>query len=277
MKIFIMTDVEGCAGVLNFADWTNPEARYYEKAKRFLTYEANAAISGLAEGGADEFTVIDGHGHGAIDPELLDERAILVRGHRENIWPWGLDKTYEAVAFVGQHAKAGTPYSHLTHTGNCRVIEDTINGISIGEYGKLALCAMELDIPVILACGERALTHEAEVLTPGVVTASVKEGLLPDNGFRDASMEEYRAAKLSAAHLSPEKARKVIRAAAVKAIEKLKSAPKSFKFPELHPPYKRIVEYRRSEALKDPAFKSVTAHPSSIAELLNQPINRENP
>ncbi len=269
-----MTDVEGCAGVLDFVNWTNPESRYYEKAKRLLTFEVNAAIAGLAEGGADEFTVIDGHGHGAIEPELLDEHAILVRGHRENIWPCGLDKTYDAVVFVGQHAKAGTPYSHLTHSGNCRVIDDTINDISIGEYGRLALCAMELGVPVILACGELALTHEAEALTPGVITASVKEGLLPDNGFRDVSMEEYKTAKLSAAHLSPLKARKVIHAAAVQAIEKLKSAPESFKFPVLHPPYHRIVEYRRSETLNEPAFKSITTHTSSIAGLLNQPINR---
>lgn len=269
-----MTDVEGCAGVLDFANWTSPEGRYYEQAKRLLTHEVNAAIDGLSEGGADEFTVIDGHGHGAIEPELLDERAILVRGHRENVWPWGLDGTYAAVAFVGQHAKAGTPYSHLTHSGNCRVIEDKVNGISIGEYGNMALCAMELGVPVILACGELALTREAEALTPGVVTASVKEGLLPDDGFRNASMEEYRTAKLSAAHLSPAKARKIIHIAAAQAIEKLKFAPNSFNFPKIHPPYRRIVEYRRSETLDDPAFKSVTTHSTSFAGLMNQTIKR---
>ena len=156
MKIYIMTDVEGCAGVLDFENWTRPEGRYYENAKRLLTGEINAAIAGFMAGGAVEFTVVDGHGHGAVDPELLDENAILVRGHREHVWPWGLDATYDAVAFVGQHAKAGTPYSHLTHSGNCRVIDDNINGLSVGEYGNMALCAMEIGVPVILACGELA-------------------------------------------------------------------------------------------------------------------------
>ena len=275
MKIFIMTDIEGCAGVLDFDNWTRLESRYYDKAKRLLTCEVNAAIAGFMEGGADEFVVIDGHGHGALDPELLDENAVLVRGHREKVWPWGLDKTFAGVAFIGQHAKAGTPYSHLTHSGNCRVIEDTLNGLSIGEYGKMALCAMELGVPVILACGELALAKEAEELTPGVVTVSVKEGLLPDDGFRNASMEEYAAAKLSAAHLSPLKARKLIHEGAKKAVEKLKTAPDKFKFPELHPPYRRFIEYRSCDAQNDPPFEVVTEHSTSISEVLNLPIDRE--
>lgn len=275
MKIFIMTDVEGCAGILDFENWTNPKSRYYDTAKKLLTNEVNAAISGFLEGGAKTFTVIDGHGSGGLAPELLDEHAILERGHRENIWPWGLDKTYDAVAFVGQHAKAGTPYSHLTHSGNCGVIDDVINGISIGEYGRMALCAMELGVPVILACGERALAREAETLTPGVVTASVKEGLLPDDGFRNVSREEYTAAKLSAAHLSPVKAREIIRTAALQAIKKLKTTPESFRYPDLKPPYKRIVECRKSEKTKTAAFTSMTTHASSIATLLNLPLNQK--
>lgn len=275
MKIFIMTDIEGCAGVLDFENWTRPESRYYDKGKQLLTNEVNAAICGFLEGGAEEFTVIDGHGHGALVPELLHEQAILVRGHREKIWPWGLDKTYDAVAFVGQHAKAGTPYSHLTHSGNCRVIDDVINDVSVGEYGKMALCAMEIGVPVILACGELALAHEAEALTPGVVTASVKEGLLPDDGFRNASMEEYRAAKLSAAHLSPKKASKLIHATALRAIEKLKTEPESFLFPSFNPPYRRVIEFRKSEKNNDPAFVCINNHLTSIIELLNMPLNRQ--
>jgi D-aminopeptidase len=271
-----MTDLEGCAGVLDFENWTRPESRYYDKAKRLLTNEVNAAICGFLEGGAKEFTIIDGHGHGGLDPELLNEHARLDHGRREKIWPWGLNKTYDAVVFVGQHAKAGTTYSHLTHSGNCRVIDDVINDVSIGEYGKMALCAMEVGVPVILACGELALAREAEALTPGIITVSVKEGLMPDDGFRNASMEEYRAAKLSAVHLSPKKACKLIQAAALQSIEKLKTAPESFHYPELHPPYRRIVEYRSSEKLNESAFISVTSHPSSISALLNLPVSRED-
>lgn len=65
--------------------------------------------------------------------------------------------------------------------------------------------------------------------------------LLPDDGYRNASMEEYRKAKLSAKHQSPVTARKLIKAAAREAIDRL-------------------------------AFTSINHHPSSIIELLNQPL-----
>ncbi len=78
MKLMIMTDMEGVAGMLNFEDWCVPDGRYYDKGKRLLTLEVNAAIEGFFHGGATEIVVVDGHGNGGIDPELLDERAQLM-------------------------------------------------------------------------------------------------------------------------------------------------------------------------------------------------------
>lgn len=271
MRILIMTDMEGCAGILNFKDWVVPTGRYYEKGRRFLTNETNAAIDGFFEGGATEIMVVDGHGCGGIDPEFLDGRALLRRGHSEKIWPWGLDKTFTAIAFVGQHAKAGTPYSHLTHTGGPNVIDHRINDLSIGEYGMMALCAMEFGVPTILACGEKALCDEAEALTPGVVTVSVKTGLLPDDGFRNSTMEEYEEAKLSAIHISPAQAVKLIRAGALKAISKLKMEPCSFHYPKLSAPYRMVVEYRAYKAHNTEPFTQTAEHPSSIIDLMNTP------
>ena len=74
ISVYIMTDMEGVAGVLDFEQWTSPESRYYDLGKEFLTLEVNAAIEGFARGGATEFLVADGHGHGAINPKLLDPR-----------------------------------------------------------------------------------------------------------------------------------------------------------------------------------------------------------
>jgi D-aminopeptidase len=37
MRIYLMTDLEGVAGVLNFVEWCMPESRYYEQAKERLT------------------------------------------------------------------------------------------------------------------------------------------------------------------------------------------------------------------------------------------------
>ena len=84
MKLYLMTDLEGVAGVMNFEDWCTPGTRYYELAKEFLTLEVNAAVEGFFEGGAAEITVADGHGPGAISPKVLDRRVELMRG-----WPTG--------------------------------------------------------------------------------------------------------------------------------------------------------------------------------------------
>ena len=271
MKIIIMTDMEGCAGTLNFEDWCFSEGRYYDKGKRLLTGEVNAAVAGLAAGGATEVLVLDGHGSGGIDPEILDERALLSRGHADPAWPWTMDATFDGLAFVGQHAKAGTPYSHLTHTQNLTYIDLAINGVSIGEYGMLALCAMELGVPTILACGEQALAEEAEALTPGVVTAVVKRGLLPD-GLEDLDTAAYYKAKLSGVHVAPERARLLIREAARAAAEKLRADPSAFSYPKLTPPYVRTTRFRRKD--DSPPWTARDEHPESIAALLNMPFTR---
>ena len=266
MKIMIMTDMEGCAGVLNHDDWVTPEGRYYEKGKRFLTEEVNAAIAGFYEAGATEIVVVDGHGHGGLDPELLDERAQLSRGVCNPVWPWGMDKTFDAMAFVGQHAKAGTQNSHITHTGWFDRIDMSINSVSVGEYGQFALCAMELGIPTILACGENALAEEAVALTPGVVTVGIKQGVLPDE-LDALDCDSYRKAKLSAVHQSPFKARKMIKTGAFNALMKLKLQPEAFTYPELTSPYVLETKYR---AYGDkPAHVRRVEHQYSIIELFN--------
>ncbi|MHC4872203.1 MAG: M55 family metallopeptidase [Planctomycetota bacterium] len=245
MKIFLMTDMEGCAGILNHDDWVLRDSMYYEKGRRILTEEVNAAVRGFFDGGAEYILVCDGHGAGGIDPELLDERAHLIRGWEKNIFPFGLDNSFDAVAVVGQHAKAGTDYSHITHTGWFNTIDLNLNGVSIGEFGLLVFCASEFNIPAIFAAGEKALCKEAEELTPGIVTVSVKEGNIKD-GLDHLSTDEYRAAKLGAIHKSPIAARKLIQEGAKKAAEKLKSDSKSYTIPKLDPPYEVIHKLRKS-------------------------------
>ncbi len=271
MKIMIMTDMEGCAGILNHEDWCSTGGRYYDKGKRLLTEEVNAAVAGLASGGASEMVVVDAHGSGGMDPEILDERASVARGHWSHAWPWLLDATFDGLAFVGQHAKAGTPNSHLTHTQNMTYIDLAINGVSIGEYGQLALCAMELGVPTILACGEQALVEEAEALTPGVVTAAVKRGVLPD-GLEDLSAAGYYKSKLSAVHVAPKRSRQMIREAAKAAAEKLEADPSAFSYPELTPPYVRTAKFRRKD--DSPPWSARDEHPDGIAALLNMSFTR---
>ncbi len=266
-KLFIMTDLEGVAGVLNGADWLYPTSRYYETAKKFLTEEINAAVRGFLDAGFDDIVVADGHGAGAINIELLDSRVRLIRGWEAGkAYPFGMDRSYDALAYVGQHAKAGTEYSHITHTGWFNSLDMSINGVSMGEYGQGALCAGELDIPVIFAAGEKAFTEEAKSLTPQVITAAVKEGTIGGVGD-NLTGEQYEVFHEGAIHLSPTKAREGIYAQAKIAAEMFQRDPAKFIPLKLSPPYKLIHKIRPYKG--EPAKTIVREHPTSVIDLLN--------
>lgn len=73
-------------------------------------------------------------------------------------------------------------YAHMAYTDSFATLDQNVTGLSIGEYGEEALCAMEQRIPTIFAVGDKALCREAETLTPGVVTVAGKRGLNLDDG-----------------------------------------------------------------------------------------------
>ncbi len=136
MRVMVETDLEGVAGVMNAPDWIHFNSRYYEVGKKLLTEEINAAVDGLFAAGATRIVVSDGHGPGAINGLLLDERVELKRGWGK--LPYGncTIRDYDCVVWVGQHPKARTIRGHLCHTGSFDVLERTINGIAVGEFGQ---------------------------------------------------------------------------------------------------------------------------------------------
>lgn len=275
MKLLLMTDMEGVAGVVNSVDYCHATGRYYDLGKELLTREVNAAAAGFFAGGCREIVVVDAHGSGAIAPQLLDERLSFTRGHHEEIWPWGLDASFDALAFLGQHAKACTPYAHLAHTGNMGVLDFRINDISAGEYASLALCAKELEIPTIFASGEAALAPEVEQFTPGAVMVAVKFGLLPERCAPDATREEYAASKLSARHLAPAGARKLIEAGAREAALRLRRDPSSFGYLDLAPPWTLVRQFRADTARNTPAQELRAGDEHSLIAALNA-LYRQN-
>ena len=267
MRISLITDIEGVAGLVNFADWATPESRYYEQGKILLTEEVNAAVRGFFDAGADEIVVIDGHGCGAINTMLLDKRAQYSRG-----WgvyhQFGLADNFDAMAVVGQHAKAGTIKSHITHTGSFDAIEARINGISVGEYGQCVMISGFYGTPTIFASGERAFTEEAKALTPWVHTAEGKYGVTLDNGL-NCTAEEYEVHNLGAVHVHPEVARERIYAGAKAALEDFKQNPDKFKALCPKPPYTYELWLRKS---KDrPACKLIRRHDTDIVAMFGAP------
>jgi D-aminopeptidase len=266
-----MTDMEGVAGVLDFDNWTGPESRYYDLGKEFLTLEVNAAIEGFAQGGAKEFLVADGHGHGAINPKLLDARAELARNWAPPPYPFSMERGMTFCAYVGQHAMSRTEFAHLAHTGSCGVFETTINGQPVGEFGEGTLCATELGIRTIFAAGDLALTKEARALVAGIETVAVKRGTTPGRGD-ECTRETYCKRNLGAIHLSPVRARQLIRAGAERAIRRAMQDGSFGRVP-FKPPFERVTILRAQKG--QPKRVGRSSHPDSVIALMNAPMKFE--
>ncbi|MCM8767882.1 MAG: M55 family metallopeptidase [Candidatus Omnitrophica bacterium] len=267
-KVYIMTDMEGVAGVIDFENWCSPSGRYYELAKELLTLEVNSCIDGLFEAGVEEIIVLDGHGPGGINIKLLDPRVKMQRGWPRIFKDFFVDTSFDAVVWVGQHAKAGTEYAHLPHTQSCHYIDLSVNGISIGEFGQAAMVASELGIRAIFGSGDYAFTKEASQLVPGIETVAVKWGLTPGKGD-ECTYEQYKRRNTSAIHLHPEKARQLIKEGAYRAVKRAEK--EEFGIIPLKGPFERVAIFRPDT--DNPKRISKETHPFSVIELFNMPFN----
>lgn len=209
MKIWIMTDLEGVAGVFSFDEHVSPKGRWYDLSRKLLTQEVNAAVEGALEQGARDVLVVDGHGWGGVNIEELNPEAKLLAG-RPLLLPWGLEKGFEAAFMIGQHAMAGVEKAHLSHTESHTCIQNVwINGVKAGEVAIVAAVAGYFDVPLVLVTGDKAACLEAESLIPGLETVAVKEGL--SHG--------------AAISVTPAKARMLIKEGAKRAMLKRKTIP----------------------------------------------------
>jgi len=270
-RVYIMTDMEGVAGILDSENWCKPEGRYYDLGKELLTAEVNAVITGFARAGATEFLVADGHGHGGINPKLLDPRAELARNWSPPPYPFSLDDSFGYVACVGQHAMSRTEHAHLAHTGSFGVFETTINGTPVGEFGEMALCAAQLGVRYIFGGGDLAFTKEARALLPGIETAAVKRGTTPGRGD-ECDRDAYAKRNLAAIHSQPQRARAMISDAAERALRRARTDT-SFGILALKPPFERVTILRRQGT--QPKRIGRSSHPSDGIALMNAPMKYE--
>jgi D-amino peptidase len=193
MRVFVMTDLEGVAGVASFEGDAYAGAPRLERARELLTAEVNAAVTGLFDGGAGEIVVMDGHGDGGVVYGDLDPRASLVHGRPLSPrWVDELDGCAAAI-FVGQHAMAGTADGNLNHTQDSRTTACiSLNGETIGEIGQFALLAGAHGVPAIFLSGDEAACREFTTLVPGTVTAAVKRGLGRNSAVSVSAVEARR-------------------------------------------------------------------------------------
>lgn len=179
MKVFISADMEGTTGVTGWDDVTSGKPPY-ERFRRLLTGDVNAAIEGAFEAGATEVLVNEAHsGMRNILLEELDQRATMISGFKGKRLAMmeGIDESFDAAFLVAYHARAGTDAAILNHTFLLSVHNFWINGVLVGETGLSASLAGHHGVPIALVTGDDKVSAEAKVLLGPVETAVVKKGI----------------------------------------------------------------------------------------------------
>lgn len=151
--------MEGVAGVVD-REQTLRDGKEHERARKLMTQEVNAAIEGALEAGAKQVLVNDSHGTMRnIILEELNENAELITGSPKPLsMMQGIDKTFNAVLFVGYHAMRGTYKGVLEHTYHGNIVSDVFfNSKRYGETGMNAAVAGYFKVPIVLVTGDQAV------------------------------------------------------------------------------------------------------------------------
>ena len=225
MKVFISTDFEGVAGIVDW-DQILATGRDYEMGRRLLIDETNAVIDGAAEAGVSEFVVNDSHSlMRNIPPAELHGRASYIAGKHKPLYMMeGLDSSYDAIFFVGYHGSIGASQAILSHSYNPRAIwEVKINGRVVGETALNALVAAHFGVPIVLVTGDQVTAREAREIVPDVECVIVKESIT----------------RYAAANLHPQVACERLREGAMRAIQGLAAQ----KPPAFEPPTRVEVTF----------------------------------
>ena len=184
MRVHIISDIEGVAGIVKWGQTSGDQTLYHE-GRKLYTEEINAAVRGAKAAGAAEIVVMDCHGadgdyeFNSLVAEQLDPDCEFVVQSEWTEYTEFLEAGCDAALFVGMHAKAGTPDGVLSHTVSSQAWADLkFNGVSVGETGINAAFCGHWSCPVLLVTGDRATCREATALLgEGVVTVPVKWGI----------------------------------------------------------------------------------------------------
>lgn len=174
MKILISVDIEGVAGVTH-AEQVRPGNPEYERARAWMTAEANAAVRGAFDAGASEVRVADSHaGFRNLLLDQMDSRALMVTGKPRYHGMMSGVAGCDAAFLVGYHAGAGHR-GVLAHTiSGFAFRRITVNGEELNEAGLYGGLAAEFGVPVALMTGDDVFIAETRSRFPDAVTVETK-------------------------------------------------------------------------------------------------------
>jgi len=207
VKVYIMVDFEGIAGMIEWDDYCTDSPCALDKRirmRRILTGEVNAAVEGVLNAGATEIVVWDSHGpsnncNNFLLEELRPEPWVIIGNKGLPSFYPTLDGSFDAGLYVGGHAMAGTVHATLPHTVT------VVNGQQYGEVGMFAAMCGFYEVPMVFVSGDQATVEEVQQAVPNVEHVVTKIAFGP------------YAAKTR----TPAKARELIREGAERALRRI--------------------------------------------------------
>jgi len=221
--------MEGISGVTRWADVV-PRGQDYERARRWMTADVNAAVAGARAAGATEFVVEENHGTEMLCNLVLDDidpEVDVVRGQPRGgaTTMAALDGSFDAMFLVGHHAAAGDYPGICAHTisyGSYKTVK--CNGELISEGEIFATVAASHGVRSALIAGDQVVCARMARFVPGIEQAVVKHAL------------SHTAGSI----IPPVRAQRIIADAAERAIGRLGEID----VPKLDPPYEFAIELR---------------------------------
>ena len=179
-SLFVSVDMEGCATLVHW-DEVRPSADVaYERARRLMTAEVNAALAGVFEAGAADVVVNDSHSamRNLVAGDL-DQRAHVLSGRLKPLFMLqGIERGADAAFFVGYHGAIGDGEAVMGHTYSPRVIfECRLNGEPVGETTINAALAGRYGVPVALVSGDRTTLDEVGRNIPWAIGVETKTSI----------------------------------------------------------------------------------------------------
>ena len=179
LKIYISADMEGVVGTVT-GEQLGPSGFEYERARRWMTEEVNAAIRGARAAGATEIVVSDSHGNGQnlLLDELPEDITVIRSWPRPLAMMAGIDESFDGAIFIGYHTSTDNSEGVRAHTmSSARLTSVKLNGAPVPETGINAAIAGHFGVPVIMLSGDDAIAAEASALLGDLETAVVKQAL----------------------------------------------------------------------------------------------------
>lgn len=176
MKIYISADIEGISGVVNWG-FTSQTEYNYSRARKLMTDEVNAAVTGAKLAGAEEILVNDSHGPMTnILIEDLDEEVRLISGNKKLLGMMeGIDDSFDGVLLIGYHARHNT-LGVLSHSYYGSVVtEIKINGRVVGEFEFNTMVAGYYNVPVVFVSGDDVVAGQVREFNQDIETLIVKK------------------------------------------------------------------------------------------------------